>query len=341
MTTVKTALVLGSSGFIGINLVKRLKRDGWYVVGCDIIPCPVQGPESEPDEFFLNDLRDPRETEELFCWREYDEVYQLAADVGGAIFVHAGLFDADIMSNSVSINVNVLKMCVKYKVGRIFFASSVCVYHPGCSLNGPQGSDECAECVETEAYPAMCDNNFGWEKLFSERMYSAFERQYSLKVRIGRLHSITGEFSCFKGNREKAHAALIRKVIECPDLGDQGPGEIEIIGDGQQIRTFLYVEDCVDAMCKLTRCDSPQASEPLNIGDDHFVTINEYLEILKAVSGKDFKIKNVPGPTGMKGRKCDLTKIKSVIDWTPQTSLYNCTVKTYNWILEQMRLEKM
>jgi nucleoside-diphosphate-sugar epimerase len=319
----KRALVLGSSGFIGGHLVKILKNDGYYVVGSDIRN--ISYDIFTPDEFKLGDLRSKHFVDSLFNVEyTFDEVYQLAADMGGATYINCGNFDGSVMSNSVVINSNIAKSASKYKVGKIFFASSACVY--------PHNDNDIAFCNEDDAYPAFPDNEYGWEKLFSERMYKGFERQYGLNVRIARFHSIVGDYSVCFGDRSKAHSALALKVALVEENGT-----IEVIGDGQQVRTFLYVKDCIKGIRALMNSDCKKV---LNIGSDHCVTINEYIHILQKISGKHFNIKYIDGPTGVKSRYCSIENIKKEIKWSPETSLEESSRITYNFILEQLEKKK-
>ena len=248
-------------------------------------------------------------------------MYQLAADMGGATYINCGTFDGSVMSNSVTINSNVLRCATNYGVGTIFFASSACVY--------PHNSDSVASCNENDAYPSFPDNEYGWEKLFSERMYKGFERQYNIKVRIARFHSIVGDYSVCFGDRSKAHSALALKVA----MVENG-GTIEVIGDGEQIRTFLYVKDCIKAVRILMQSD---ITSVINIGSDNCVSINNYIDMLKKISNKNFNIKYIDGPTGVKFRYCDISLIKKSLNWEPTTNLEESTKITYNFILKQLQ----
>jgi nucleoside-diphosphate-sugar epimerase len=318
----KRALVLGSSGFIGGHLVKSLMDDGYYVVGCDIRDITYD--IFKPSEFIQGDLRKIEFVDKLFN-REYtfDEVYQLAADMGGATYINCGTFDGSVMSNSVTINSNVLRTVCKYSVGKLFFSSSACVY---------PHNDNTATCNENDVYPAFPDNDYGWEKLFSERMYKGFERQYNINIRIARFHSIVGDYSVCFGDRSKAHSALALKVALV-----ENNGTIEIIGDGNQIRTFLYVKDCIKAVRALMSSD---VKTIMNIGSDQHVSINNYIDTLKKVSGKNFNIKYIDGSTGVKYRYCDIELIKKNLNWEPTTTLEESTQITYNFILDQIKLKQ-
>jgi nucleoside-diphosphate-sugar epimerase len=311
----KTALVLGGGGFIGCHLANRLKKLNYFVRSVDIKNSNYL--KNSSDEFIIGDLRLINFCNEIFNLNgsNFDEVYQLAADMGGATYINGGLNDADVMSNSVLINSNVAKSCINHKVKSLFFSSSACVY---------KKNNEIATCIEEEVYPAFPDNEYGWEKLFSERMYKAFEKNFNLNVKIARFHSIVGPYSEWNNGKEKAHSALARKVSNIQD-----GGFIDVIGDGTQKRTFLYVEDCVDGILSLMKSDT---KEILNIGSDYLVSLNEYLDILREISNKNFKINYVVGPTGVLNRQCNIDKAKNILKWHPKTSLKEATALTYNWI---------
>lgn len=323
MASQKHALVLGAGGFIGGHLVEALKSDGYFVRGVD-----KKNPEfrmSVADEFMLGDLRDANVVGNVFQLPNnivFDEVYQLAADMGGATYINDGKHDADVMSNSVLINAHVLKACVKHQVKRVFFSSSACIY--------PENTDSFASCFEQDAYPAEPDNEYGWEKLFSERMYQAMYKQYGIEARIARFHSIVGDYSTWCGGKEKAHSALARKVAIVPK---DEIGTIEVIGDGTQTRTFLYVGDCIKGIRKLMASD---CREVINIGSDHLVSINEYVDVLRRISQKEFSITYVSGPTGVKERHCHIEKACQLIGWEPTTSLEEASRITYLWIQQQI-----
>lgn len=319
----KRALVLGSSGFIGGHLVKTLRDDGYWVCGSDV-RCG-QYEIFKPTLFVQGDLRDPLFVRQLFgADFQYDEVFQLAADMGGATYINCGDFDGSVMSNSVIINANVAKCAVEFKVKKLFFASSACVY--------PHNGEDMARCVETDAYPAYPDNEYGWEKLFSERMYKSFERQFGLNVFIARFHSIVGDYSVWNNDRAKAHSALIYKVARAHD--DE---EIEVIGDGEQVRTFLYVKDCIRAVRLLMDSNCKRV---LNIGSDVCVSINDYVRLIQKIAGKNIRIKHIAGATGVKFRYCAIDEIKKEIGWEPQINLEESTRITYDFIMEQMKQKK-
>jgi len=337
----KTALVLGAGGFIGSHLVKRLKKEGFWVRGVDL-----KRPEFEltfADDFLTYDLRDPKNVEvvmrleghnglPLSCQYHkhpfseelhFDEVYQLAADMGGAGYIFTGNNDANVMHNSAMINLNVAEWAVKHKVKRVFYSSSACMYPEHNQLD-PSNPN----CEESSAYPANPDSEYGWEKLFSERMFLAFARNYSLEVRIARFHNIFGPQGTWKGGKEKAPAAMCRKVAETPD-----GGEIEVWGDGQQTRSFLYIDECVDGILKLTRS---KFEGPVNIGSEEMVTINDLAKMAIDISGKNITIKNIPGPTGVRGRNSDNKLIQEKLGWIPNYPLIDGMSKTFSWINKQV-----
>ncbi|VHO03913.1 NAD-dependent epimerase/dehydratase family protein [Candidatus Rhabdochlamydia sp. T3358] len=316
----KKALVLGAGGFIGSALVRRLKKEGYWVRGSDLKYPEFS--ETEADEFLICDLRNFESTGIVFTTvGDFDEVYQLAADMGGATYINGGENDANVVSNSVLINVNVAKLCVATNVKILFFPSSACVY---------SSYKDHATCIESEVYPAFPDNEYGWEKLFSERMYHSYHKNLGLNVKIARFHSIIGPESQWKGGKEKAHSALARKVAMVND-----GGVIDVIRDGTQTRTFLYIEDCLDAVRLLVNSD---VTEPVNIGSDHLISIKDYVLLLQSISKKNFTINFVDGPTGVKERECSVEKITKLLGWRPKIDLQEATEKTYYWI--QAQLEK-
>jgi nucleoside-diphosphate-sugar epimerase len=317
----KKALVCGAGGFIGSHLVMRLKKEGFWVRGVDLKYPEFS--ETVADDFVIGDLRD-----QYLCRcivdQRFDEVYQLAADMGGAGFVFVGTNDADIMHNSVTINLNVLDACHKRNVKRIFYSSSACMY-PEYNQREPHNP----KCSEDSAYPASPDSEYGWEKLFSERLYLAYQRNHGMEVRIARFHNIFGPEGTWTGGREKSPAAMCRKVAMCPD-----GGEIEVWGDGKQTRSFLYIDECLEGSTRLTRSDW---SGPVNIGSDEMVTINQLVEMAMDIAGKKLFIKHVTGPLGVRGRNSDNRLIKEKLNWSPTMSLKDGLKITYQWIEEQIK----
>jgi nucleoside-diphosphate-sugar epimerase len=320
----KIALVCGAGGFIGSHMVKRLKQEGFWVRGVDL-----KYPEFAPtaaDDFFIGDLRDSYICKYVVD-RKFDEVYQFAADMGGAGFVFTGENDADIMHNSALINLNMLEACHKCNLKRIFYSSSACMY-PEYNQLDPDNP----KCSEDSAYSAEPDSEYGWEKLFSERLYLAFHRNYGMEVRIARYHNILGPEGTWRGGREKAPAALCRKVAEAPD-----GGEIEIWGDGKQTRSFLYIDECLEGTVRLTRSDF---TGPVNIGSDEMVTINQLADMIIAIAGKKLVKKHVPGPQGVRGRNSDNRLIYAKLGWKPSQPLEEGLRKTFAWIAEQVGLSQ-
>lgn len=312
----QTALVCGAGGFIGSHLVKRLQREGYWVRGVDL-----KYPEFSPtpaDDFVIGDLRDPDLCQRVVN-RPFDEAYQLAADMGGAGFVFTGENDADIMHNSALVNINMLEACRRRNVGRVFYSSSACMY-PEHNQMDPENPN----CAEDSAYPANPDSEYGWEKLFSERLYLAFARNYDMEVRIARFHNVFGPGGTWYGGREKAPAALCRKVA----LAQDG-GSIEIWGDGSQTRSFLYVDECVEGVLRLTRSDF---CGPVNIGSDEMVTINALAELISGIAGKRLELEHIPGPLGVRGRNSDNRLIAEKLGWRPDQPLREGLEPTYEWI---------
>jgi GDP-D-mannose 3',5'-epimerase len=320
----RTALVCGAGGFVGGHLIGRLKRDGFWVRGVDLKPHEFA--ESEADEFVLGDLRDA-----AFCSgvmdRPYDEVYQLAANMGGSSFICAGNYDAEILHSSMSINLNVLEAARQRSVGRIFFSSSACVY-PLYNQEDPERPN----CAEDTVYPAAPDSEYGWEKLTAERLYLSYSRCYGLEPRIARYHNVFGPEGTWSGGREKAPAALCRKIAAAKD------GEaIEIVGDGRQSRSFLFVPECIEGTVRLMRSD---VRGSLNIGSEEMVTIDQLADLIMEIAGKTLRKEYIPGPTGVRGRKSDNRLIRQQLGWAPAERLREGMKSTYIWIEEQVLREK-
>ena len=319
----RTALVCGAGGFIGSHLVQRLKREGFWVRGVDIKR--PQFESSKADDFVVADLREQDLCRALFD-RRYDEIYQLAADMGGAGYIFTGDNDAQVMHNSASINLNVLEAARKKGCSRIFYSSSACVYpeHNQEDPNAPVTN-------EASAYPANPDSDYGWEKLFSERLYQAYARNHGMEVRIARYHNIFGPLGTWTGGREKAPAAVCRKVAEAVD-----GGEIEIWGDGRQTRSFLYIDECLEGTLRLTR--SAQTG-PFNIGSQEMVTINQLAAMAMEIAGKKLRLKHIPGPLGVRGRNSDNRLISQSLGWAPSRPLREGMQKTFAWIDQQVQTE--
>jgi GDP-D-mannose 3',5'-epimerase len=336
----KYALVLGGGGFIGGHLAKKLKSEGFWVRVVDIKDKHEFWESSEfCDEYICGDLRDsklvsrvmmsPGQNSENDKIGSFDEVYQLAADMGGAGYIFTGENDANVMHNSALINLNVVHEATKKSVKKIFYSSSACMYpeHNQLDPNNPN-------CEESSAYPANPDSEYGWEKLFSERLFLAFNRNYGLDVRIGRFHNIFGPYGTYIGGKEKAPAAMCRKVAE-------GQTEIEVWGDGQQTRSFLYIDDCLEAVLRFVRQDNFKG--PVNIGSEEMVSINQLAQMVIDISGKDITIKNTFGeefyqkygfscPTGVRGRNSDNKLYREQMGWEVSTPLIEGISKTYEWI---------
>jgi GDP-D-mannose 3', 5'-epimerase len=312
----KTALVCGAGGFIGGHLVKRLKAEGFWVRGVDLKL--HEHAETAADDFVVGDLRDQCFVRSVID-RRFDEVYQLAADMGGAGYVFTGEHDADIMHNSAMINLNVLDACQKRTIKRIFYSSSACMYPEHNQLD-PDNPN----CAEDSAYPANPDSEYGWEKLFSERLYLAYNRNYGMECRIARFHNIFGPEGTWEGGKEKAPAAMCRKVALCKD-----GGTIEVWGDGQQTRSFLYIDECIEGVLRLTRSDF---AGPVNIGSDEMIKINDLAKMAIALSGKSITLKNITGPVGVRGRNSDNRLIAVELGWAPNAPLQLGMEKTYRWI---------
>ena len=323
----KAALVCGAGGFIGSHMVKRLKKEGYYVRGAD-----VKYPEfsmSEADEFMVGDLTDQAFAEEVTN-KLFEEIYQFAADMGGAGYIFTGEHDADVMNNSATINLNILRNIKEnhLEVGRapkIFFSSSACMYpeHNQLDPNTP-------DCREETAYPANPDSEYGWEKLFSERLYLTYNRNYSIPVCVARYHNIFGPEGTWEGGREKAPAAICRKVAE---LSPQG-GTIEVWGDGLQTRSFLFIDECIEATWRLMQSDF---MGPVNIGSEEMVTINQLVETAAKVANKKVEKEHIlDAPLGVRGRNSNNDLVREKLGWDYSQSLEEGIRKTYEWICLQL-----
>lgn len=318
----KSAVVCGGGGFIGHHLTQRLKQEGYWVRAVDL-----KHPEfsqTVADEFTVADLREMKVAQKTVVGM--DEVYQLAADMGGMGFI-SGENDADIMYNSAMINLNVAHASILEPGKKVFFSSSACIY----PLRNQLDPDN-PKCAEDTAYPADPDTEYGWEKLFSERLYLAYAKNRGLDVRIARFHNVFGPEGTWTGGREKAPAALCRKVAEAEDGGD-----IKVWGKGDQTRSFLYIDECLEGIRRLMESD---VREPLNIGSEEMITINDMAELIMKIAGKKLRIKNVPGPEGVRGRTSDNTFIKEKLGWSPSGKLEDGLRQTYAWIAEQVRLHE-
>lgn len=311
-------LVCGAGGFIGNHLVDFLKSQGHYVIAVDL-----KRPEysiSQADEFILGDLRDNNLVSSVLT-TDLFEIYQLAADMGGAGYIFTGENDADIMHNSAQINLNILNEMVTKGLKRVFYTSSACIYPEHNQLD-PDNPN----CEESSAYPANPDSEYGWEKLFSERLYMAYAKNYGIRSRIARLHNVFGPLGSWNNGKEKAPAALCRKVA-------QSQGEVEIWGDGNQTRSFCYVDDCLIGIDKIMRSDY---DKPINLGSDRMISINDLVKLISKIAGKEIKIKYRQGPIGVKGRNSHNTLIRQVLDWAPPDNLEFGLEQTYKWIKSQL-----
>ena len=318
----KTALVCGAGGFIGSHLVNRLKLEGFWVRGVDLKYPDFS--ETQADDFVVGDLRDQNLVDRVVD-QKFDEIYQLAADMGGAGYIFTGENDADIMHNSATINLNVLEACRKRNNKNIFYSSSACMYPEHNQLD-PDNPD----CSEDSAYPANPDSEYGWEKLFSERLYLAYNRNHGMNCKVARYHNIFGPEGTWQGGKEKAPAAICRKVL----LAENG-GSIEIWGDGCQTRSFLYIDECVEGSIRLMRSDF---EGPVNIGSDEMVTINHLVDLARGCSGKNVGINHIDGPQGVRGRNSHNQLIYEKLGWRPSQSLRTGVEKTYSWISSQVEL---
>jgi nucleoside-diphosphate-sugar epimerase len=323
----KRILVCGAGGFIGSHLVNRLKEEGHWVRGVDLKRPEFS--ESAANDFVVADLRDPKACDFALSIEPnvvFDEVYQLAADMGGAGYIFTGENDAHVMHNSAQINLNVLESCVKFDIPKVFYSSSACIY-PEYNQLEPDNPN----CSEESAYPAAPDSEYGWEKLFSERLYLAYARNHGLNVRIARFHNIFGPEGCWNNGKEKAPAAMCRKAAETKD-GDA----IEVWGDGKQTRSFLYIDECLDGVQKLMDSDF---TGPVNIGSEEMISINDFAQMAINISGKKLSIKNIDGPLGVRGRNSDNALIQEKLGWTPSQLLSVGMKKTYDWVEGQVKNE--
>jgi nucleoside-diphosphate-sugar epimerase len=315
----KTSLVLGAGGFIGNHLVLTLKKQGHNVIGIDL-----KYPEfctTQADEFIIGDLREQSFVRESI--KKVDEIYQLAADMGGAGYVFTGDHDADILHNSALINLNVIEQVKKQQIKKVFYSSSACIY-PLRNQQDPNNPD----CAEHTAYPADPDSEYGWEKLFSERLYLAFAKNYNIDVKIARYHNIFGPMGTWQGDKAKAPAAICQKVATA-----KNQDQVKIWGTGKQTRSFLYVDECIEATVRLM---NSEFSGPVNIGSEEIVTINQLAQMIIDVSGKNLEIINTAGPVGVAGRNSNNTLVKKYLGWNYSMSLRQGIEKTYQWINDQV-----
>lgn len=319
----RNVLVCGAGGFIGGHLVKRLKAEGFRVRAVDIKRHEFAEPPA--DEFVRGDLRDPDVVRRVVT--DIEVVYQLAADMGGAGYIFTGEHDAAVMHNSATINLNVLEWGRQAGVRKFFYSSSACMY-PEYNQRDPENP----KCSEDSAYPAAPDSEYGWEKLFSERLYLAYMRNHGIEARVARFHNIFGPEGTWTGGKEKAPAAMCRKVAQAPD-----GGEIEIWGDGKQTRSFLYIDECVEGVRRLVESEF---TGPVNIGSEEMVTINQLAELAMEIGGKKLSIRHIPGPLGVRGRNSDNRLIREKLSWAPSQSLRDGLAKTYAWIAQQLEAAK-
>jgi nucleoside-diphosphate-sugar epimerase len=325
MSNQKKALVCGAGGFIGGHLVQRLKDEGYWVRGVDIKQHEHR--ETFADEFVLGDLREQTLCRKVTSDIQFDELYQLAADMGGAGYIFTGEHDAAVMHNSATINLNMAEEARKTNIKKIFYSSSACIY----PANIQEETDN-PGLKETDAYPAGPDSEYGWEKLFSERMYLSYCRNYGMEVHIARFHNIFGPYGTWEGGKEKAPAAMCRKVAGTPD-----GGEIEIWGDGEQTRTFLYIDECLEGVRRLMNSN---VTGPVNIGSDELISINNLAKMAMGIASKKLAIKHIPGPLGVRGRSSENSYIQQALGWRPTTKLIDGMKVTYQWIAEQAAKRK-
>ncbi len=320
----KKILVLGGGGFIGGHISKRLYDEGNFVRVVDIKEHEYL--KDFCSEFMIGDLRDPFVVNDVLFLENsngFDEVYQLAADMGGAGYINTGDNDADVMYNSTLINLNVLDNAIRMGAKKIFYSSSACVYpeHNQLEPNNPN-------CEESTSYPANPDSEYGWEKLYAERLYQTYHRNYGLDIRIARFHNIFGPHGTYDGGKEKVPAALCRKVSQCLD-----GGTIEVWGDGLQTRSFLYIDECVEGVIRLMKSSY---THPVNIGSEEMISINNLAQHIIDISGKEVYIRNIKGPQGVRGRNSDNKLIQNVLGWKPSEQLYTGLIKTYKWIEKEI-----
>lgn len=320
MSISKSAIVFGAGGFIGGHLVTRLKSEDYWVRGVDLKFNEFK--ETDADDFVLGDLREQTFVRSVLD-RKFDEVYQLAADMGGAGYIFTGENDADVMHNSALINLNILEACQKRNIRNLFYSSSACIYP-----EHNQADPESPICSESTAYPANPDSEYGWEKLFSERLYLAFNKNYGMNCSVARYHNIFGPLGTWKGGKEKAPAAICRKVAQA-----QSGDEVEIWGDGKQTRSFLYIDECIEGTLRIMRSNF---SGPANIGSEEMISINDLAKMVIEISNKDLIVKNIDGPTGVRGRNSDNKLIYENLSWAPSKPLYEGITSTYSWIKSQI-----
>jgi len=316
-------LITGAGGFIGHHLAKKLKSQGHYVIGADL-----KYPEfskTECDEFHIIDLREQSEVRKLVT-SDIEEIYQLAADMGGAGYIFTEENDADIVNNSALINLNILREMVKKGIKRVFYSSSACIY-PKHNQKDPENP----LCSEESAYPADPDSEYGWEKLFSERLYMMFEKNYGIRARMCRFHNVFGPESAWKGGKEKSPAALCRKIAMTENE------TVEIWGPGTQTRSFLYIDEAIEGIQRIMKSDY---NKPLNLGSERMISINDLAHLIADLNtNKKITIKNIPGPVGVNGRNSHNKLIKETIGWAPEENLEHGLKQTYQWILEQIKLD--
>jgi GDP-D-mannose 3',5'-epimerase len=321
----KTILVLGAGGFIGSHLVDSLKSQGHYIVGADLRK-PLYS-ETSADEFYIKDLRDKDSVDYLMYLHNYDEVYQLAADMGGAGYIFTGEHDADIMHNSVTINLNVLRAMIKSGCKKVFYSSSACMYpeHNQLDPDNPNLSED-------SAYPANPDSEYGWEKLFSERLYMTYAKNYGIDAKIARFHNVFGPQGSWNNGKEKSPAAMCRKVAMAEDNGT-----IEVWGPGIQTRSFLYIDECIEGIHRIMESD---IKVPVNLGSERMISINDLVLLIASLTNKKVIINNIDGPIGVMGRRSDNKLIRELLGWSPKEDLETGLAKTYHWINEQLMQDK-